>query len=144
MPLEVFLVIIFLFSFFFFSFFLSNVLRKVIQNQLNIQRPVYQNKYNLNTAGVKYGPLLKKIHDIYFTKYRTWKADIAETIIAINYFRPILQLRSWQDSEYVLGSEYTKVWICQRYTGFWICLNTPKWFLNMPQYTWVCLNMSEF
>ena len=72
-------------------------------------------------------------------------------------------LRSWiyQGSEYVMvpnmpwfwiykGSEYSRVlnmqgfWIYQGYTGFCMCLNIPRWFLNMPDYVWICQNVEHF
>ena len=98
---------------------------------------------------------------IYFMKYITWKTDNSKTIIGINYFRKTLHHRwltafwIYQGSESRLrfwichGSESTRVlnilrlWICQGYTGFWLCLTLSE-CLNMPEYAWICLNLSEW
>ena len=94
-----------------------------------------QNKYWWGKSQI----CIKKASDIYFMKQRTWKADAAKIILAINYF--------------------DKPPKCICLTGFWICVGF--WIFqgfeyarvaqNMPEYTWIipeydslCLNMSEF
>ena len=100
-----------------------------------------------------------------------WKADIAKIIIAVYYFSKMLHhgcLTGFQvrfgpwiygGSEYVSGSKYARVlnitgfWTCQDYEYArttqssryaWICLNMPELFLNRPDSSRVCLNMSEY
>ena len=36
-----------------------------------------------------------------------------------------------------------RLWICEVYTGWLICLNKPKYVLIMFQYAWICLNNVE-
>ena len=36
-----------------------------------------------------------------------------------------------------------RLWICEGYTGCWICLNKPV-FTLMYQYTWIWLNKAEY
>ena len=37
-----------------------------------------------------------------------------------------------------------RLWICEGYTGCWICLNKPVFTLIMYQYTWIWLNKAEY
>ena len=70
----------------------------------------------------------------------------------------------YQDSEYSTGSEYVRtqnisgfwiyfwIWVCQvgEYTwflsmpGLHRVLNIPKYVWIIPEYAWLCLNMSEY
>ena len=53
-------------------------------------------------------------------------------------------------SEYPSDFEYARVLnisgscIWQGYTGFWKCLNMPELFLKVPNYAWICLNMTKY
>ena len=37
-----------------------------------------------------------------------------------------------------------RLWICEGYTWYWICLNKPEYALIMSQYTWVSLSNAEY
>ena len=37
-----------------------------------------------------------------------------------------------------------RLWICKGYTGWWICLNKPEFYLIMPLYVLICLNIAGY
>ena len=64
-----------------------------------------------------------------------------------------------QDFENGSGSKHARIrnmaslWICESYTGFWICLDKCKYSLVVPQsvlmrinnadYAWICVNIMD-
>ena len=42
-------------------------------------------------------------------------------------------------SKYTKSQNMASLWICQHYTGWWICLNKPDYPLIMSQYAWIWL-----
>ena len=55
-----------------------------------------------------------------------------------------------QGFEYASGCKYARarnmarLWMCEGYTGCWMCLNKPGYSLIMPQYVWACINNAEY
>ena len=47
-------------------------------------------------------------------------------------------------SKYAGVRNMTRLWICQCYTGWWICMNKPEFISTMPQYAWIYLNNAEY
>ena len=41
--------------------------------------------------------------------------------------------------KYTMSQNMASLWICQHYTGWWICLNKPDYPLVMSQYAWIWL-----
>ena len=92
-------------------------------------------------------------------KQRMWKAEIAKIIIVITIFAKPSIMNVWQGSEHVSGSENAKIldipefWIClwgSQYTralnisGLHRALNVHKYFFDMPDHVWICLNMAKY
>ena len=47
-------------------------------------------------------------------------------------------------SKYVRAQNMATLWICEGYTGCWVCLSKTEYALIMSQYAWICLNDSEY
>ena len=37
-----------------------------------------------------------------------------------------------------------KLWICESYERYWICLKKPEYALILSQYAWICLNKTKY
>ena len=112
---------------------------------------------------VKGRPVLKRFI-YFFTKSRTWKADFANIMLAVNNFRKRSIVDVWKCSEYTRVLNTPKLWICQclNIPGFriyqgskyvrvthgseyaWISLNNSWIYLIMPEYVWICENRREY
>ena len=47
-------------------------------------------------------------------------------------------------SKYARAQNMARLWICEGYTGNWICLNRPEYAVVMSQYAWICPNNAEY
>ena len=52
--------------------------------------------------------------------------------------------KSTSGSKYERDQKKTQLWICEGYTGCWICLNKPEYVFIISQHVWICLNNAKY